>query len=66
MLVVCCIDLDFLLTAMAASTEHKGQSGIDLSKFKALFKDERKNLVFMARTAETAERYDGMCWAASD
>jgi len=35
--------------------------GIDLVKFKPLFKDERKNLVFMARTAETAERYDDMC-----
>jgi len=33
----------------------------DLSKFKAIFKDERKNLVFLARTAETAERYDDMC-----
>jgi 14-3-3 protein epsilon len=37
------------------------KNGIDLTKFKALFKDERKNLVFMARTAETAERYDDMC-----
>jgi len=34
---------------------------MDLSKFKALFKDDRKNLVFLARTAETAERYDDMC-----
>jgi len=33
----------------------------DLTKFKPLFKDERKNLVFLARTAETAERYDDMC-----
>jgi 14-3-3 protein epsilon len=32
-----------------------------LAKFKSHFKDERKNLVFMARTAETAERYDDMC-----
>jgi hypothetical protein len=29
----------------------------DISKFK--FSDQRKDLVFMARTAETAERYDG-------
>jgi len=29
--------------------------------FKPLFKDERKNLAFLARTAETAERYDDMC-----
>jgi len=33
----------------------------DLAKFRAVFKDERKNLVFLARTAETAERYDDMC-----
>jgi len=32
-----------------------------LAKFKSHFKDERKNLVFMARNAETAERYDDMC-----
>jgi len=32
-----------------------------LAQFKSHFKDERKNLVFMARTAETAERYDDMC-----
>jgi 14-3-3 protein epsilon len=36
-------------------------SSFDLSKLKPHFKDERKNLVFMARTAETAERYDDMC-----
>jgi len=36
-------------------------SSFDLPKFKKLFKDERKDLVFMARTAETAERYDDMC-----
>jgi hypothetical protein len=29
--------------------------------FKTLFKDERKDLVFMARTSETAERYEDMC-----
>jgi len=43
-----------------SSKEFKLQS-VDVSKFKALFKDDRKNLVFMARTAETAERYDDMC-----
>jgi len=32
-----------------------------LAKFKKLFKDERKDLVFMARTSETAERYEDMC-----
>jgi len=31
----------------------------DVNKFK--FTDQRKDLVFMARTAETAERYDDMC-----
>jgi hypothetical protein len=36
-------------------------SSFDLPKFKKLFKDERKDLVFMARTAETAERYEDMC-----
>jgi len=33
----------------------------DLTKFKAVFSDERKDLVYMARTAETAERYEDMC-----
>jgi len=32
----------------------------DLNKFRPAFKDERQNLVFLARTAETAERYDDM------
>jgi len=41
------------------ATEQK--TNFDLSKFKPLMKDERKNLVFLARTAETAERYDDMC-----
>jgi len=36
-------------------------SSFDLAKFKKLFKDERKDLVFMARTSETAERYEDMC-----
>jgi 14-3-3 protein epsilon len=36
-------------------------SSFDLPKFKKLFKDERKDLVFMARTSETAERYEDMC-----
>jgi len=36
-------------------------STFDLTKFKTIFKDERKDLVFMARTAETAERYEDMC-----
>jgi len=36
-------------------------SSFDLVKFKQIFKDERKDLVFMARTAETAERYEDMC-----
>jgi len=34
-------------------------SSFDITKFK--FADQRKDLVFMARTAETAERYDDMC-----
>jgi 14-3-3 protein epsilon len=37
------------------------KTGVDLDRFRPNFKDERKNLVFMARTAETAERYDDMC-----
>lgn len=36
-------------------------SAFDLTKFKDLFKDKRKDLVYMARTAESAERYDDMC-----
>jgi len=36
-------------------------TAFNLTKFKEHFKDERKDLVFMARTAETAERYDDMC-----
>jgi 14-3-3 protein epsilon len=36
-------------------------SAFDLQKFKKLFKDEKKDLVFMARTSETAERYEDMC-----
>jgi len=39
-------------------TESKGDL---LAAFKPLLKDERKNLTFLARTAETAERYDDMC-----
>jgi len=34
-------------------------SQFDLNKFK--FSDQRKDLVFMARTAEIAERYEDMC-----
>jgi 14-3-3 protein epsilon len=43
--------------------EQKGafSSCFELAKFKKLFKDERKDLVFMARTSETAERYEDMC-----
>jgi len=41
-------------------------SSFDLPKFKGIFKDERKDLVFMARTAETAERYDDMCRVMRD
>jgi len=33
----------------------------DLPKFRAHFKDARKDLVLMARTAEAAERYEDMC-----
>jgi tetratricopeptide (TPR) repeat protein len=39
-------------------------AGFDLKKFQALFDsraDVRKDLVYMARTAEAAERYDDMC-----
>jgi 14-3-3 protein epsilon len=32
-----------------------------MTKFLPLIKDDRKNLVFLARTAETAERYEDMC-----
>jgi len=45
----------------APHTVYDWKTGIDLSRFRPLFKDERKKLVFMARTAETAERYDDMC-----
>lgn len=40
------------------------QTGFDLASFKALFSKrgtEQKDLVYMARTAEAAERYDDMC-----
>jgi len=40
------------------------QVGFDVAVFKSRFfagKDERQALVFMARTAETAERYEDMC-----
>jgi len=46
--------------AMAAEPKFVSSS-FDLAKFKKLFKDERKDLVFMARTSETAERYEDMC-----
>jgi len=46
---------------MAAAPEGKSVSSFDLPKFKKLFKDDRKDLVFMARTSETAERYEDMC-----
>jgi len=36
-----------------------GTSAFDISKYK--FTDQRKDLVFMARTAEIAERYEDMC-----
>jgi len=36
-------------------------SHFNFGKLAGLFKDERKDLVFMARTAESAERYDDMC-----
>jgi len=38
-----------------------GVKGIDLPAFKVLFTDERANLVFMARLAESSERYEDMC-----
>jgi len=41
-----------------ATTDAKS---FNLAAFKSVFKDERKNLVFMARSAETAERYEDMC-----
>jgi 14-3-3 protein epsilon len=39
----------------------KKEPKFNLATFQELFKDERKDLVFMARTAETAERYEDMC-----
>jgi len=33
----------------------------DINSFKPAFKEERKSLNFLARCAETAERYDDMC-----
>jgi len=44
-----------------ADGKSSSNSAFDLAKFKKLFKDERKDLVFMARTSETAERYEDMC-----
>jgi len=46
---------------MSDSKDSVFASAFDLAKFKSIFKDERKDLVFMARTAETAERYEDMC-----
>jgi len=47
---------------MASSDSKRFQaSAFDYAAFKRLFKDERKDLVLMARTAETAERYEDMC-----
>jgi len=43
------------------TSTNEAKALFDLNKFKSHFKDERKNLVFLARTAETAERYDDMC-----
>lgn len=40
------------------------ESGFDLNEFKSKFagrNEEQKDLVYMARTAEAAERYDDMC-----
>lgn len=36
-------------------------NNFDLSVYKSLFTDARKDLTFLARTAEAAERYDDMC-----
>lgn len=36
-------------------------NAFDLGALKASFKEERKDLVYMARTAEAAERYEDMC-----
>lgn len=47
--------------AAAAADAKQFTSSFDLPKFRRLFKDERKDLVFMARTSETAERYEDMC-----
>jgi len=43
-----------------ASKEFKS-SFFDYAAFQKLFRDTRKDLVFQARTAETAERYEDMC-----
>jgi hypothetical protein len=43
------------------STNEFTPKPFSLSEFKSFFTDERKDLVFMARTAETAERYEDMC-----
>jgi len=39
----------------------KAHQAFNLASFKPLFQDERKDLVYLARTAETAERYEDMC-----
>jgi len=39
--------------------QNMSATAFDLSKY--ALKDERKDLVFLARTSETAERYDDMC-----
>jgi hypothetical protein len=46
---------------MSAEGKDVFSASFDLPSFRKLFKDERKDLVFMARTAETAERYEDMC-----
>ncbi len=44
------------------STRHYLQlSSFDLGRFAGLWQDKRKEVVFMARTAEAAERYEDMC-----
>jgi len=39
----------------------EAKAAFNLAKFKPLFKDERQDLLYLARTAETAERYEDMC-----
>jgi len=47
--------------AAASATAAAGKGGFDLSKYDSLMNGSRENLVFLARQAQLAERYDDLC-----